>query len=317
MNKNVIMGIDTSNYTTSVALMYSDGELIANLKLPLAVKNGERGLRQSDAVFSHIKNFPLIMREVKVLISGKKLSAIGVSKQPRNIEGSYMPCFLSGVSVAESIAAAMDIPIYTFSHQCGHIMAAVYSSGAYGLLEKEFAALHVSGGTTELLKVKYSGSAFLSEIVGGSSDLNAGQVIDRIGVSLGLHFPAGRFLEALALENDIKITKKRPKISEFKVSFSGLENLAENLYRKTGNKPHVAAFVFDYIGEAISLLCETYTQNHGATDFLFAGGVMSNSIIRASLEKKFNSYFAAPEFSADNAVGIAELARRAYLMENE
>ena len=126
-DKRIVLGIDTSNYTTSVALMYEDGELIANIKRPLPVKAGERGLRQSDAVFAHIKNLPSAMGEASEHLRGRKPCAVGVSERPRNIDGSYMPCFLSGVAAAESISAASGIPVYRFSHQCGHVMAALYS----------------------------------------------------------------------------------------------------------------------------------------------------------------------------------------------
>ena len=153
MKKRVVIGIDTSNYTTSYAIISIDGELVANLKRPLPVKAGERGLRQSDAVFAHVKNLPDLASEAKSYLEDCEIVAIGVSEKPRNIEGSYMPCFLAGVAVAENLAGALGVPLYRFSHQCGHIMAAVFSAGRFDLLEAPFAAYHVSGGTTELLRL--------------------------------------------------------------------------------------------------------------------------------------------------------------------
>ena len=311
MTKKIIMGIDTSNYTTSLSIMTNDGELIANLKRPLPVAEGERGLRQSDAVFAHIKNLPSIMQEARLLLPAPP-SAIGVSLRPRNVDGSYMPCFLTGVSAAEAVSASLNIPLYKFSHQCGHIMAAIYSSGAYHLLDKEFCAFHVSGGTTEMLRVTSQGSNFAAELVGGTADLNAGQVIDRIGTYLGLPFPSGKQLEELAKLNNKKIPSRKPKIKDMKINLSGLENLAVKLYGETGDKGLVAAFVLDYVEKGIELLMDAYLQKYGDTEFLFAGGVMSNSIIRKKIEAKARAHFALPEFSADNAVGIAELARRAF-----
>ena len=312
MKRNVILGIDTSNYTTSVALMYDDGELIANLKRPLPVKEGEHGLRQSDAVFAHVKNIPDIMSEAKSFLAGVSPVAIGVSTRPRNVDGSYMPCFLSGVAVAESMAAALGVPLYKFSHQCGHVMAAIYSSKAFSLLDKTFAAFHVSGGTTELLKLSFTGTEFSAELVGGTADLNAGQVIDRVGTYLELPFPSGKHLEELAKTNTKKIPSRKPKLSLMKINLSGLENMAIKLYEETHDKPLVAAFVLDYLEKGISSLAEAYIQSFGHTEFLFAGGVMSNSIIREKLTSKFKAFFAEPQFSADNSVGIAELARRSY-----
>ena len=197
-SRGIIMGVDTSNYTTSVALMYSDGELIANIKEPLPVKLGECGLRQSDAVFSHIKNLPKAMERATQALAGERVCAIGVSERPRNVSGSYMPCFLAGLSAATSAAASSAVPLYKFSHQCGHIMAAVYSSKAYRVLESPFLAFHLSGGTTELVRAMKSEEGFSCEIVGGTLDINAGQLIDRVGVAMGLSFPCGKELEAIA-----------------------------------------------------------------------------------------------------------------------
>lgn len=316
MKREIILGIDTSNYTTSVALMGVDGELIANIKRPLPVKPGERGLRQSDAVFAHVKHIPSAMDEARTYLDGAQIVAVGVSERPRNIDGSYMPCFLTGVSVAESVSSAMGIPLYRFSHQCGHIMAALYSSGRKDLLEREFCAFHVSGGTTEVLRVKKDSAAFHAELVGGTADINAGQLIDRIGVYMGLPFPAGPHIEKLALLNDKKLPSVKVKISDGKVNLSGVENLATSLYDKTGDAHLCSAYVLEHVTKALSLLARDYEERYGATEFVFAGGVMSNSIIKSAFSKQFNASFATPACSADNAVGIACLAMRAYNSEN-
>ena len=315
ISEKVILGIDTSNYTTSVAILSLDGKLIANLKRPLQVKAGERGLRQSDALFLHTVNLPTLMAESKELLQGSVPVAIGVSERPRNVEGSYMPCFLAGVSAAEASAAVTHLPFYKFSHQCGHIMAAVFSSSRYDLLDGEFAAFHISGGTTELVRVKPTDSGFETELFGGTADLNAGQVIDRIGVLMDLPFPAGVHLEKLALENTKKVPKKAISASGMTVNLSGLENLAAKLYRETDDKSLVAAFVLDFIGRSIVAMSSAYEEKFGKTTFVYAGGVMCNSIIRKMLEEKFDAVFAEPALSADNAVGIAELTRRAYQKE--
>lgn len=317
MKDRVILGIDTSNYTTSVAILSEDGRLIANLKRPLTVKPGERGLRQSDALFAHTVNLPEIMEEARAYLKGFQVSAVGVSTAPRNQAGSYMPCFLAGVSAAESISAAMDIPVYKFSHQCGHIMAAIYSSGAYELLKGDFAAFHVSGGTTELVRVTPAKIGFDAELIGGSADLNAGQVIDRIGVYLGMQFPAGPALEREALKNTKKIPKRKISKNEMQINLSGLENMAIKLYSDTGDKALAAAFVFDYIGRALLALMETYEQMFGKSRFVCAGGVMCNSIIKSMLSEKYDVCFAEPSMSADNAVGIAALSLRAHQAENK
>lgn len=318
MNReSVILGIDTSNYTTSLALLTLGGDLICNLKRPLPVKTGERGLRQSEAVFAHTVNIPLLMQELSGYLDGRKISAVGVSTRPRNQDGSYMPCFLSGVASAESISHTLGVPLYRFSHQCGHVMAAVYSSGNSELLSSPFAAFHISGGTTELVRVSLGESGFNAEIVGGTSDLNAGQVIDRIGVYMGMKFPAGPALEEYAKKYTGKIPGKRVSASGMTVNLSGLENMAVKLYDDTGDISLTAAFVFDYVGRAIATMIDAYCEKYGDGPIVCAGGVMSNSIIKNMLSERYDVYFAEPAMSADNAVGIAALALRAFKAEQE
>ena len=315
--EKVVLGIDTSNYTTSIAIISIDGRLIANLKQPLPVKEGERGLRQSDAVFSHTVNIPKLMNKAKEYLKDCDIVAVGVSDKPRNHEGSYMPCFLSGLAVGESLSAALEVPLYHFSHQCGHIMAAIYSSGCFELLEGEFGAFHISGGTTELVRVKPDCIGFNASLVGGTKDLNAGQVIDRIGVHLGMRFPAGPSLEAEAMKNAKKIPKKKISSEGAFVNLSGLENMAIKCYAETSDASLTAAFVFDYLGRAISEMIDAYTEKFGKEKIVCAGGVMCNSIIKNMLSSKYDVCFAEPAMSADNAVGIAVLALRAFKTEND
>ena len=314
-DEKLILAIDTSNYTTSVAILTTSGELVANLKRPLPVKMGERGLRQSDAVFAHTVNLPVIMEDAREYINGREVVAVGVSEKPRNREGSYMPCFLSGVAVAEALSCAMGIPLYRFSHQCGHIMAAVYSSGNYEALHGDFMAYHISGGTTELVTVTPTENAFLAETVGGTADVNAGQLIDRVGVYMGLPFPCGKYIESLALNNKEKIPKKKISRKELWLNLSGIENVAVKLYDETQNKELVSAFLLEYLGRAFVELTDSMREKYGDKPLVCAGGVMCNSIIKNMLSEKFEVSFAEPSMSADNAVGVAALTLRAYLSE--
>ncbi|MBQ2737147.1 MAG: peptidase M22, partial [Clostridia bacterium] len=277
------------------------------------VKSGEVGLRQSDAVFLHTRNFPALFKEAEEYLRGRRILAIGVSSRPRNQEGSYMPCFLSGVAVANALASTHSVPLYSFSHQCGHITSAVLSSGALHLFDgREFASLHISGGTTEILRSRYNDFSFEQTLVGGSSDLNAGQVIDRIGVFLGLPFPAGVHLEQLALTCKGKIPKRKITVNNGYINLSGLENMAKRLYSDTSDKSLVAAFVLDFITRSIIAMVDAYIESFGDTEIVFAGGVMSNKIIRTALDVRYRSHFAEPELSRDNAVGIAYLAYKKY-----
>ena len=308
------IGIDTSNYTTSAAICTKDGEVVANLKLPLPVKSGECGLRQSDAVFAHVKNLPALMQNLHKELDGKKPVAIGVSATPRPQEGSYMPCFLSGIAAGESFAAAADIPLLRTSHQEGHIMAALYSAGAMHLLESErFAAFHVSGGTTEVLLATPHASGFDIELFAATADINAGQAIDRIGVMLGLQFPCGKELEKLAEKNEKKVPGARISVKEGYCNLSGLENMATKLWQESGDASLVAAFAQQFIADTLVAMTNELDARIPSLSIVYAGGVMSNRYLQARLGARENTYFAEPQFSADNAAGVSLLCRKQYL----
>lgn len=315
--KPCFVGIDTSNYTTSVAVCDGDGNVIANLKAPLAVAAGERGLRQSDAVFAHVKNLPMLMCELRDALSGREPIAVGVSVSPRDADGSYMPCFLSGKSAAYSFAAGRQIPVYEFSHQSGHIMAALYSSGRLELLESErLLAFHVSGGTTEAVIARPCRDGFSVELVGRTADVSCGQVIDRVGVAMGLGFPCGRELESLAKGYTGRILKRNVCVRDGVCNLSGVENMAARLYAECGEREAVAAFVFDFLGRSIRQMCLDVLDKHGDMPVLFAGGVMSNTLMRDMLSQGIDASFCEPAFSADNAAGTALLCRRAHMARN-
>ncbi len=312
--KSCFVGIDTSNYTTSAAICDGDGKIVANLKIPLSVKVGERGLRQSDAVFAHIKNLPELMERLSEALNGYTPLAVGVSEKPRDTEGSYMPCFLSGKSAAYAFSAGCGIPLYGFSHQNGHIMAAMYSAERTDLLNAErFLAFHVSGGTTEALLVRPDGSRFSVELVGATLDINGGQAIDRVGVAMGFSFPCGCELERQAASFNGKIYKHPVCVRDGSCSLSGLESIALRLYSESGDRAAVSAFVFDFLGETLERMCSDIIKKYGRMPVLFAGGVMSNRLMRSRLSRSFDAYFSEPEFSADNAAGTALLCRNEFL----
>ena len=205
------LGIDTSNYTTSAALYNSQtGEMTQQKKL-LPVREGQLGLRQSDAVFHHTAQLHTLFEELVRGVDTKQIAAVGVSSRPRPVSGSYMPCFTVGQNTAKILSAALKIPLCEFSHQEGHISAALYSAKKTELFNRDFLAFHVSGGTTEAVLAKGLGSGFELELVAQTLDLNAGQAIDRVGLMLGLKFPCGPQLEQLALKNTEKLSA-RPTI---------------------------------------------------------------------------------------------------------
>lgn len=300
-----VLGIDTSNYTTSIAVAdetgYRHGRTI------LEVKTGERGLRQSDALFLHTVNLPRLFSELDI----GKIDAVSYSEKPRDIEGSYMPCFLAGKSAATAAASAAGVPLFAFSHQAGHIMAALKSCEAgEEALGREFLAFHISGGTTELLHVKRKTVGFDVAIVGETLDINAGQLIDRAGVLLGLKFPCGMELEKLAVQG--KTTKLHTCIKNGNCNLSGAENKIIQMYNSGETAENIARYAIDFVCETILGMSRYAREAHRSLPILYAGGVMRDNIIRDRLTGEMeNIYFAENELSSDNAVGTAYLGLEA------
>lgn len=302
------LGIDTSNYTTSVAIYDSDsGEILQRKKL-LPVKSGERGLRQSDAVFHHTAQLAPLLEEL-LAEAGTELSALGASEKPRNAVGSYMPCFTVGVNTARCICSVRSLPLFGFSHQCGHIAAALWSAGKYDeLSRRKFIAFHVSGGTTEMLLVSPDeNDIFDIKIIGKTLDLNAGQAVDRVGLMLSLDFPCGAALERLALQGE-RVCRPKVFVKNGDCSLSGLENKCAQLLSNGESRENTARFCIDYIAEALDKMTEYALGEYGELPLVYAGGVMSNSIIRERFFDKYGGFFAKPEFSCDNAAGTALMA---------
>ena len=302
---NNYLGIDTSNYRSSAALF---GEVAAHNREFLPVKEGELGLRQSDAVFLQTKLLPEIIEKLfcSNRIQTSSIKAIGVSSKPRDHIDSYMPCFLVGEGCAKSIASVLNIPLFKFSHQAGHIVSALYSADALKLVQNKFIAFHVSGGTTEALLFSPNENIFTVKIIAKSQDLHAGQLIDRVGKKLNLAFPSGPYLEELALKHE-KINNIKPTLKGLDCCFSGIENKAEELLKKQNNL-YVARYVIDYIAQTLKLMTEKILLEYGELPIVYSGGVMANSIIKDLLSSNFDSKFASKEFSGDNAMGIAILA---------
>lgn len=300
------LGIDTSNYTTSAAVYSSDENKIYQAKKLLPVKKGELGLRQSDAVFHHTNQLPEMIEELFENSSVGKISAVSASVRPRNAKGSYMPCFLCGEGLARSFAAVNKIPLYKTSHQIGHILAALYSANRLELVNRQFIAFHVSGGTTDCLFCQPDAENVLEiSQIGSSLDLKAGQAVDRTGIMLGLEFPCGKELEKLA-ENSDKRFKMKIRLKDGNCCFSGVENKCRDMM-KNGEKPqNIAAYCLDYIAGTILEMTSYAVGKYGELPLVFAGGVMSDMIIRQKIISRFpEASFAAPEFSCDNAAGVA------------
>ena len=304
------LGFDTSNYTTSVAEFHGVGG--ENCSRLLDVKPGELGLRQSDALFAHVKRLPELVDELYARAGHDDVRAVGASTRPRAVEGSYMPCFLAGACQAQNLARVLDVPFYAFSHQQGHIAASLYSSGHMELMDTPHLAWHLSGGTTELLYVTPEGVSVHAEKLGGTTDISAGQLIDRTGKLLGLRFPAGKALDALSAEaeNDDFF---RVKVHGTEFSLSGVQNKVEQ-YR--GTPSETARFALLTLIDTIYRATENALRQYPACKVVFAGGVASNSLLRQRCAG-LPSVFCPPQYATDNALGIAVLTWRALNAAND
>ena len=305
-----VLGLDTSNYTTSAAVF--DGEEGRNQGRLLEVRPGELGLRQSDALFQHVKHLP----EVVTALVGEEglgnIQAVGASTRPRAVEGSYMPCFLAGASQGQVLSQVLGVPFYAFSHQQGHLAAAAWSAGRLDLLDRPFLAWHLSGGTTELLRVEpeEDGVAVRAEILGGTSDISAGQLIDRTGVLLGLPFPAGKEVEKLSRQAQ-KREYYKVKVNGLTFSLSGMENKVRQMVQRGEEPAEIAWFAQETVCRVVQACTKAAMEVYPGLPVLCSGGVASNGRLKELLRQNCGALFAQPQFSTDNAMGTAILTWRA------
>lgn len=302
------LGFDTSNYTTSAAVF--GGGTAENRGKLLTVPEGALGLRQSDALFQHVKRLHLMVEQLRREGALDQIAAVGASTRPREVEGSYMPCFLVGEGEGRALAAALGVPFCPCSHQQGHVAAAAWSAGREDLLDKPHLAWHLSGGTTELLRVEPEGHTVRAEVVGGTSDIAAGQLVDRAGVLLGLPFPAGKALDALYPEAD-DTSFFRVKLNGLTFSLSGMENKVKELAEKGETPASIARFTIDTILNVLVRATREAQKKWPGLPVLCSGGVASNRQIRAAMERECGSVFAQPQYATDNALGVAILTHRA------
>ncbi len=289
------LGIDTSAYTTSVAVYDDEAQQYIQRRTVLAVKAGERGLRQSDAVFQHLKNLPTLLEQFSLEYG--RLSSVNVSNAPRRVEGSYMPVFMVGQGFARAIASALNLPLRCFSHQEGHVAAALYGLSPQ---PQKFFAVHMSGGTTELLLVEMQNGGLNIEKIGGTMDLHFGQLVDRIGVGLGYSFPCGKEMDSGVAERETPIPVKI--LPDFSFNISGLENKISDMPEE-----RQISVLFHTIADILIRWLDNARKNYGNYPTVISGGVAANSTIRSVFEEREDVFFAPRELSTDNAVGIAML----------
>ncbi len=311
--KPVVIGFDTSNYRTSVAAVTLDGEILVNHRELLPVPDGERGLRQSDAVFAHIRQLRNSGEELRTALQDAEIAAVAASTKPRDGEDSYMPVFQAGYTAGSLLAAALNVPFYETTHQRGHLAAALHGTKLEGTVR--LLAIHLSGGTTDLLVL--DGEKL--EQIGGSADLHAGQMVDRAGVAMGLGFPAGEALEALAVhgksEGRLGCSMDNRGLT---CHLSGAETRVQQWIReKTLPREDVAREIYDLLARTLIRMLQAGSEKNGIRQALITGGVAASGLLRQLLEERRKKtrncpeiVFGKPEMSGDNAVGVALIGAR-------
>lgn len=317
----MILAIDTSCYTTSVAYMDMEGNLLSDQRRVLEVPLGERGLSQSEALFQHIRNLPQLMQSLSQSVDLRGIKAVGVSTRPRPVEGSYMPVFLGGEQSAIIVASTLQVPLYSLSHQEGHMMAGIFSSEFRPAVGQKFFLVHFSGGTSEvILTEKCDQGKYHLKLYAYGNDLHAGQFVDRIGVLLGLTFPTGAALERLAASYQGEVPKIKTWAKGREFSFSGQETAIRRLLEQGLEHGAAARAVEETVARTMIKVLSRAMEETGVADILLVGGVMSNQFIADTLKRKLPQaclWFAKPKYASDNAVGIAALTLEQYLAESK
>ncbi|NCB41703.1 MAG: O-sialoglycoprotein endopeptidase [Clostridia bacterium] len=302
------LGLDTSNYTTSVAIVNENDEILEDVRIPLSVKNGEKGLRQSEALYQHWSNLPSMLEPLLTVYS-KKFKAVCVSGKPRPAKDSYMPVFNAGISVAKVIAASLSVEMFLTTHQEGHFRAGIYGNNLKR--NQPFIAAHLSGGTLELIHVAKQ----TYTIIGGTKDISYGQLLDRAGNLLNIPFPSGAFLDQLA--NSYRFRKETNPLAPIfnENSWLNLSGLETQLKKIVGSysKEEVAGFLMDRIADSLISIIEEAKNNYKVKQVLVTGGVASSNFLRQTC-LNFGYFFAQPSLCSDNAVGVALMKGKPFCL---
>lgn len=303
----ICLGLDTSCYTTSLAAADESGGVIFDRRVMLSVPAGQRGLRQSEALFQHLKNLGAMAAECRASLGEAVVSLVAASTRPRPAEGSYLPVFLAGAAAGQAMAAAAGAVFLPVTHQEGHLRAVLHGAPAVGPV---FLAVHLSGGTTEVLRARRTTDGFTLESLGGTEDLHAGQFVDRIGVAMGLPFPAGPALEALAGRGRPGAAALPVAVRGLRLSFSGPLSAAERLLADGADRADLAAAVYACLTRSVARLLGAAKEETGLQVAVLGGGVAASRLLRAGLAEELPDMrliFADPALATDNAVGAALL----------
>ena len=299
--KKISLGIDTSCYTTSLVAVDHNKQILFEDRIPLEVKEGHLGLRQSEAFFQHIRNLPILYEKCLKVIDPTKIGSVCVSSQPRNLKGSYMPVFTAGINLGKIIAGTLKCLYLEVSHQENHLYAVSFDHK----LPTTFIGVHISGGTSEILKVN-NNKRIVVEIIGKSLDLSFGQLIDRIGLYMGLTFPCGKTLDQLRTNVSDRY-KLKLSIKELSFNLSGFENKLKSYYDQDQNISKISNTLFYYLGQILSNILNDAIKEYGIDTVVLSGGVSANDFLRDHLSEEVRGHVLFPrkEYATDHALGNA------------
>ena len=306
------LALDTSCYTTSLAVV-SGGKVVHDSRIMLEVPTGGRGLRQSEAVFAHVRNLKQLFLDYSK--NGYTIRAIAYSEKPCPKQDSYMPVFTVGESTAVALASTLHVPTYPLTHQHGHIYAAHFGND---ITDGQYCAMHVSGGTLELLRVIIqSGVVVGIETIGGTRDITCGQLIDRVGVAAGLPFPSGVAMERAYRPGGAKLSVN---VDGLHTNLSGAETQALRMLEEGRDKTQVFSGVIDCVAQTLKKLTENAEKQTDLQKFIFTGGVICNTIVREQIARSCAAQnaaaiFAQKQYCSDNACGLALAAQINHIKE--
>ncbi len=307
-NNNIILGLDTSCYTTSIAAITLNKEIILNEKILLKVKKDNKGLRQSEAVFQHVNNMGEISQVINDKLKNYNIVGVCSSTKPRPVDNSYMPVFSVGYNFAKLLSSINNCPFYETTHQENHIEASLFKNDLEN--KDKFLAVHMSGGTTEILLVEKKETNYKIEIVGGSLDVSFGQLVDRLGVSLNYNFPCGKYIDENALRCEEKIINGlKTSVKSGYMNLSGIENQINKLINDY-DKEYLSKILLDTLVRCMYKSLTYISEKYELKEVLFGGGVSASKYIRKELTKKLKKsnikpYFTDGEYATDNGVGCA------------
>ena len=303
-----VLGIETSCDETGVAIYHTDQGLINHILYSQVDMHSEYGgVVPELASRDHIRKLvPLIKQSLQESqLSSTDINGIAYTAGP-----GLMGALLVGAATARSLAWAWQIPAVAVHHMEGHLLAPMLEENPP---EFPFVALLISGGHTLLVQVEGIGRY---QLLGESLDDAAGEAFDKTAKMLGLGYPGGPRLSALAEHGKPQIKFPRPMTDRpgLDFSFSGLKTFALNTINasdKTGqDKANIAAAFQQAVAETLSIKCKRALQQTGLKRLVVAGGVSANKQIRAFLtemaaKEHAQIYFPRLEFCTDNGAMIA------------